>query len=100
MAGGKKARDKGRRGEQDVVNILRRKYPDVKRVGYSFIKSLIDVQWEDNVAQVKNRNISGNMIATILDELKKTTEGKKCWVIFKPRRGQWLICQSLNQYVK
>ena len=52
------------------------------------------------MAQVKNRTIGGTKIGDILTELNKVSPDKKSWVIFKSKRGQWVICQTLEQYLK
>lgn len=89
-----KSRRKGRDGELEVVHLI----PGAKRVGYSFIKTIIDIDWPDGVAQVKNLSIGGTAMADILADIAKSSP-KKGYVIFKAKRGTWLICQSLKQFL-
>jgi hypothetical protein len=100
MTGGRKSRDKGRRGEQVVVLLLKGKYPDAQRVGYSFVRTIVDVKFGNAVAQVKNTNIGGSKIGSILEELARSSDGQR-FVIFKPAsRKDWIICQTLEQFLE
>ena len=94
--GGKYARDKGKRGELELTHLI----PGAKRVGTAFVKTIVDIEWDDNVAQVKNTTIGGTSIGDILEELKKVAPERRQWLIFKPRaRKPWIICQTLDQFL-
>jgi len=97
-----KSRRKGKEGELDVVHKLRERFPDAQRVGLAFITSLVDVEWGEgqNKAQVKNKTLGGSAIANILEEIRKIAPESKGWVIYKAKRGQWIIAQSLEQYLR
>ena len=94
--GGKYARNKGKRGELELTHLI----PGAKRVGVAFAKTAVDIEWDGNVAQVKNATIGGTSIGDILEELKKVAPERKRWLIFKPRaRKPWVICQTLDQFL-
>lgn len=95
--GGRKPRDKGARGERDIVHLI----PGAVREGKSFIKTLVDVSWNErkDVAQVKNYSVGGSTITRILEELQSIAPESKSHVIYKGKRGKWIICQTLEQYL-
>ena len=92
---GRYSRNKGKRGELDLVHRI----PGAKRVGISFKKSIVDIEWPRGVAQVKNHSrIGGTTIAELLDELSRVSD-KRVYVIFKGKRGRWIVCQTLDQFL-
>lgn len=93
---GKFSRDKGRRGELDLVHRI----PGAKRVGWCGVKTMVDVSWPGGVAQVKNCNVGGSAIDNNLQLLAEEVEGQQHYVIFKPKRGTWIIAQALEQWLK
>ena len=91
---GKYSRDKGKRGELDVV---RRLGGSARRVGYSFVSSPADVITDFAVYQVRNRTIGGSEIARELQKLDGGT-AKNAYVVFKVK-GRWYMAESLSQHV-
>jgi Holliday junction resolvase len=95
---GRYSRNKGTRAERELVRLL----PDAERVGKAFVKSLIDITWNKgkDVGQVKNTSyIGGTAIAQILEELERVAPDSRKWVLIKPKRGSWVMCQTLKQYL-
>lgn len=92
---GKYSRDKGKRGELDVVHKLG---GSAKRTGYAF-QPAPDVVTNFAAYSIKNRAIGG---ATILSELRKLQAlepGRNHYVVFKPARGIWVVAELLTQHV-
>jgi len=92
---GKYSRDKGKRGELEVMHKLGK---SVKRTGHSF-QPAPDLTSEFAIYSVKNTTIGG---ATILSELKKLQSldsRRNHYVVFKPARGTWLVAEFLDQHV-
>jgi len=91
---GRFSRDKGKRGELDVVHKLGR---SARRVGHSFVNSPVDVETDFALYQVRNKTIGGSEIARELSSLEALAE-KNAYVVFKVR-GKWYIGESLSQHV-
>jgi hypothetical protein len=91
---GKYSRDKGKRGELDIVHRLG---GTARRVGYSYIASPVDVENDFAVFQVRNRTIGGSEIAYELGRLEKLTN-KNAYVVFKVK-GKWYAAESLKQHI-
>jgi hypothetical protein len=92
---GKFSRDKGKRGELDVVHRLG---GSAKRTGYSF-QLAPDVVTNFAAYSIKNKTIGG---ATILAELRKLQgldPSRNHYVVFKPARGVWVVAELLTQHV-
>lgn len=94
---GKFSRAKGSRGEREVTRLI----PGAKRTGICGAKTFCDVTWPDGVAQVKNTSaIGGASITDNLEKLEEEAPKKKHYVIFKSKRGQWIICERLSQWLE
>jgi hypothetical protein len=92
---GKFSRDKGKRGELDVVHKLG---GSAKRTGHSF-QPATDVKTEFAAYSVKNRAVSGGTILNELRRLRALEPGRNHYVVFKPKRGVWLVAELLPQHV-
>ena len=90
-----KSRDKGKRGELDVVHKLGR---SARRTGHSF-QPAADVTTKFAVYSVKNRTVSGGTILSELRRLQTLEPGRNHYVVFKPKRGVWLVAELLTQHV-
>lgn len=90
-----RSRRKGKEGELAVVHKLG---GSARRTGHAFLPNP-DVTTRFAVYSVKNKTIGG---AVILDELK-ALEGQAPqhhhYVVFKPRRGTWVIAETLEQHI-
>lgn len=93
---GKYSRDKGLRGERNIVHKLG---PSAKRVGHSYIATPVDVQTKFAVYQVRNKTQSGNKIVEELQRLERVAPEFHHYVVFKPKRGVWLCAELLEQHV-
>jgi hypothetical protein len=93
---GKFSRDKGKRGELDVVH----KIPGAKRTGLCGAKTFCDVTWPGAACQVKNCAIGGTAIADNLEHLVEEKPDDRHYVIFKGKRGTWIIAQTLQQWLE
>lgn len=91
---GKYSRDKGKRGELDLVHKLG---GSARRTGHSFVRSTADVETDFAVYQVKNKTIGGSEIAFQLSILEATTSDKNKYVAFKVR-GKFYIAETLKQH--
>ena len=91
---GKFSRDKGKRGELDLVHRLS---GSARRVGHSYIASPVDVESDFAVYQVRNKTIGGSEIAYELGRLEALTE-KNAYVAFKVK-GKWYVAETLGQHV-
>jgi len=91
---GKYSRDKGKRGELDIVHRIG---GSARRVGHSYVSSPVDVESDFAVYQVRNRAIGGSEIALELRKLEALTE-KNAYVAFKVK-GKWYIAESLGQHI-
>ena len=89
-----KSRDKGKRGELDLVHRLS---GSARRTGHSYIATPVDVESDFAVYQVRNKTIGGSEIARELGRLEALTE-KNAYVAFKAK-GKWWIAESLSQHV-
>ena len=89
-----KSRDKGKRGELDVMHKLG---GSAKRVGHSFVSSPGDVETDLAIYQVKNKTVGGSEIALELRRLEAITQ-KNTYVVFKVK-GKWYVAETLGQHV-
>ena len=89
-----KSRDKGTRGELDMVHRLG---GSARRVGYSYICTPVDVQTDFAVYQVRNKTIGGSEIAYELGRLQAVAPELNQYVAFKVK-GKWYIAESLEQH--
>ena len=90
-----KSQAKGKRGELDVVHKLG---GSAKRTGHSF-QPTTDVITEFAAYSVKNRAVSGGTILNELRGLQVLEPGRNHYVVFKPKRGVWLVAELLPQHV-
>ncbi len=90
-----KSRNKGRRGEQDLVHKLG---GSAQRKGYSYVKTPVDVETDFAQYQVRNKTIGGSEIARELGILNVATS-KNTYVAFKVK-GKWFIAESLKQHLE
>jgi hypothetical protein len=90
---GKYSRDKGKRGELDMAHKL-----GGKRVGVAYLKNPIDVQTQFACYQVKNKAVGSGAILEALDRLRRFAPESNLYVLFKPRRGEWLVAETLEQH--
>ena len=92
------SREKGKRGEREIVRLI----PGAKRtwqtVGSS--KGIVDDAWPGAVCQTKNCTIGGTVIADNLGLLQEAAPDSKHYVIYKAKRGTWIICMTLDQWSK
>lgn len=89
-----KSRSKGLRGERDIVHKL-----GGKRVGVAYLKNPVDVDLGWAVAQVKNKSIGGTAIYDALKAMEAVTEESiNKYLVFKPRRGNWIVCETIEQF--
>jgi len=91
---GKYSRDKGKRGELDLVHKLG---GSARRTGHSYIATPVDVESDFAVYQVRNRTIGGSEIAYELGRLKAVAPTKNAYVAFKVK-GKWYIAETLEQH--
>ena len=89
-----KSRNKGKRGELDVVHKLG---GSAERVGHSFVSSPVDVESDFAVYQVRNKTIGGSAIAFLVKNLEAITR-KHAYAVFKVK-GKWYVAESLGQHV-
>ena len=92
---GKYSRDKGVRGERDIMHKLG---SSAKRVGHSYIATPVDVKTDFAVYQIRNCNQSGNKIVGEIERLKAAAPNHNHYVVFKPTRGKWLCVELLEQH--
>ena len=91
---GKYSRDKGKRGELDLMHRLG---GSAKRVGHSYIATPVDVETDFAVYQVKNHTVGGALIADYLCRLQALAPTKNQYVTFK-FKGKWFIAETLEQH--
>jgi len=91
---GKYSRDKGKRGELDLVHKLG---GSARRVGHSYIATPVDVETNFAVYQVRNKTIGGSEIAYELGRLEALSD-KNAYVAFKVK-GKWFIAETLRQHI-
>jgi len=91
---GRFSRDKGKRGELDVVRKLG---GSARRIGHSYVSTSADVETDFALYQVRNKTIGGSEIARELSSLEALAE-KNAYVVFKVR-GKWYVGESLGQHV-
>lgn len=91
-----RSRSKGKRGELDVSH----KLVGARRTGHSYLKAP-DVEVKDwAVFSVKNYAIGSSTILSELEKLERMSDPKlNRYVVFKARRGVWLIAERLTQHV-
>jgi hypothetical protein len=92
---GKYSRDKGKRGELDVMHRLG---GSAKRTGHSF-QPAPDLTTSFAVYSVKNKTIGGSVILSELKKLKALNSRRNHYVVFKPARGVWVVAELLTQHV-
>ena len=90
-----KSRAKGKRGELDVVHRLA---GSAKRTGHAFVPSP-DVCTEFGAYSIKNRTLGGSAILDELVKLRTQAPQLHHFVVFKPKRGTWVIAELLTQHV-
>ena len=90
-----KSRAKGKRGELDIVHKLG---GSAKRTGHSF-QPAPDVVTKFAAYSVKNRAVSGGTVLSELRRLQALEPGRNHYVVFKPKRGVWLVAELLTQHV-
>jgi len=88
-----KSREKGLRGEQDATRRL-----GGKRVGVSYLKNPVDVETEFAVYQIKNKTMGGGAILAAIKEMERVAPGRNMYLMFKAKRGEWLIVETLKQH--
>jgi len=91
---GKYSRDKGKRGELDLMHKLG---GTAKRVGHSYIATPVDLETDFAVFQVKNHTVGGATIADYLRRLQALAPTKNQYVAFK-FKGKWYIAETLEQH--
>ena len=89
-----KSRNKGKRGELDLVHKLG---GTARRVGHSYIATPVDVETDFAVYQVKNHTVGGALIADYLRRLNALAPRKNAYVAFK-WKGKWFIAETLEQH--
>lgn len=89
------SREKGVRGELDVTHKLG---GSAKRTGHAFL-SKPDIMSSWAAFSVKNKAVSGNTIIAELQKLERQAPNHNHFVVFKPKRGSWLIVERLSQHV-
>lgn len=92
---GKYSRDKGKRGELDVLHRLG---GSAKRTGHSF-QPTADVITRFAAYSVKNRTIGGTTVLAELRKLQALEPNRHHYVVFKPARGVWIAAELLTQHV-
>ena len=92
---GKYSRDKGKRGELDVLHRLG---GSAKRTGHSF-QPAPDLTTNFAVYSVKNKTIGGGTILSELKKLQALDLRRNHYVVFKPARGVWMVAELLTQHV-
>ena len=92
---GKYSRDKGKRGELDVMHRLGR---SAKRTGHAFLPAP-DVCTRFGAYSIKNKTIGGSAILDELVKLQAQAPQLHHFVVFKPKRGTWVIAELLTQHV-
>ena len=92
---GKFSRDKGRRGELDVLRKLGKKY---KHTGVAYSDNP-DLTSEFAVISVKNKSVGGAAILAELIKLEAKASSKHHFVVFKASRGTWLCAERLEQHI-
>ena len=91
---GKYSRDKGKRGELDLMHKLG---GSAKRVGLSYIATPVDVETDFAVYQVKNHTVGGALMADYLRRLQALAPTKNQYVALK-HKGKWYIAETLEQH--
>jgi len=92
---GKYSRDKGKRGELDVMHKLG---GSAKRTGYAFLPAP-DVCTKFGAYSIKNKTLGGGAILDELLKLQNQASHLHHFVVFKPKRGIWVIAELLTQHV-
>jgi len=89
-----KSRAKGKRGELDIMHKLG---GSAKRTGYAFLPAP-DVVTKFAAYSVKNKTIGGATILAELQKLEQQAPDRNHYVVFKPKRGVWLVAETLEQH--
>ena len=92
---GKYSRDKGKRGELAVMHKLG---GSAKRTGHAFLPAP-DVCTKFGAYSIKNKTIGGSVILEELLKLQNQAPNLHHFVVFKPKRGIWVIAELLTQHV-
>ena len=90
-----KSRAKGKRGELDVMHKLG---GSAKRTGHAFMPAP-DVLTKFAAYSVKNKTIGGATILAELEKLSNQAPDRNHYVVFKSRRGVWVVAELLTQHV-
>lgn len=93
---GKYSRNKGVAGERNIAHRL-----GGKRVGVAFASTPVDVKTAFADYQVKNKAVGSGAILAALEAMERQSgdAGRNRYVVFKPRRGVWLIAETLEQHI-
>lgn len=92
---GKYSREKGLRGERDIVHRLG---PSAKRVGVSYLQNPVDVETSYARYQIKNKSLGGGALLEAIEKMERSCDkSKSFYVIFKPLKGRWLAVETLDQ---
>lgn len=89
-----KSRRKGARGELAITHLI----PGARHTGLAYMNKP-DVVTDSAVYEVKNKAVSGGVILREIERLEKMAPEMKHYVVFKPKRGEWLICERLKQHI-
>ena len=93
---GKFSREKGRRGELNIAHKL-----GGKRVGVAFASTPVDVVTDFADYQVKAYAVGSGTILECLEAMSRQPDAvKPRFVVFKPKRGQWLVACTLEQHIE
>ncbi len=90
-----KSRAKGKRGELDVMHKLG---GSAKRTGHAFSLAP-DVCTKFGAYSIKNKTLGGGAILDELIKLQTQAPQLHHFVVFKPKRGIWVIAELLTQHV-
>uniref|UniRef100_A0A6M3KHK1 Uncharacterized protein n=1 Tax=viral metagenome TaxID=1070528 RepID=A0A6M3KHK1_9ZZZZ len=90
------SRDKGVRGERLIARKLHG-----KRIGVAFASTPVDVVTDFADYQVKNYPLSSGAILDALKAMARQpgSDGRSRFVVWKPRRGTWLIVETMEQHI-
>jgi hypothetical protein len=82
---------------EDLEEMVESSY-DLARVGYSYLKTPVDVRIGDwAVLRIKNKTVGGATIAEELGRLKAVAPKMNAYVVFKVR-GKWYCAETLEQF--
>lgn len=92
---GKYSRDKGKRGELDVVHRLG---GSARRTGHSF-QPAADVVTRFAAYSIKNKTIGDSAILSEIRQLQCLEPGRNHYVVFKPKAGVWVVAELIEQHI-